>query len=202
MKRNEGSIIAISSHDALDQAVRAIRRGDTIVFPTETAYGLGCDATSASAVAKIFAIKNRPASKSLPVIVGSIAMVKKYVRWNECAHNLAKKWWPGPLTLQLVANRTLPVVASDGSLALRVPAMEFIRLLSLRSGVPLVATSANSAGGKTRYSIRGVLHELARSAVQPDLIIDGGRLPRRKPSTIVDARTLKPVIVRQGSIHI
>lgn len=194
-------IIKINNPKALAKAVAVIKAGGTVVFPTETAYALGGDATSKQAIANIFLIKNRPKDIALPTIVASVEMAKQYGSWNVVAESLARKWWPGPLTLLLKARKKLPVAAQDNSLAMRVSSLLFTRELSKKSGVPLVSTSANASGGKTRYSIVGILNDFAEKYL-PDLIIDAGRLPRRKPSTIVDVRGVDPVVVRQGLIHI
>lgn len=194
-------IIQCSNPKALAKAVAIIKSGGTVVFPTETAYALGCDATSKKAIANIFLIKNRPVEKSLPIIVASVEMARQYAVWNDLAGQLAKKWWPGPLTLLVKARKKLPMAAPDNSLAMRVPSLLFTRELSKKAGVPLVSTSANASGGKTRYSIAGIVNDFSDQHL-PDLIIDAGRLPRRKPSTIVDGRGVDPVVVRQGSIHI
>ncbi len=173
-----------------------LKKGGIIVYPTETAYGLGCDATNQKAVNVVFKIKNRKKSKTLPLIVGSVKMVKKYCTVSVLEEGLIKKYWPGALTLVLgVKKNILPrlaigCVAKDKTVAIRVSKNKMAQLISLKLDQPIVSTSANLSGKKECYSIAEVVKNLCPNQVKCQLeksilLVDGGRLKKQKPSTIV-----------------
>jgi len=178
------------------------------IYPTETSYAIGCDATNAAAVRGVFRLKGRERGKPLPLIVASRAMAERYAQFTPLARRLAAHYWPGPLTIVAVgrkpkagSRRLAPgVVAANGTIALRISSHPIARALSRRLGRPMVATSANRSGGPPAFSMR------AAQRAFPDArgmwIIDAGALPRRKPSTIVDARGSKPIILRQGAVSL
>jgi len=184
----------------LVNAVRVIRRGGVIAYPTETAYGLGALATNQRAVAKIFAMKGRLEKKPLPLIVASQSMAERFFYFSSAERALARRYWPGPLTMLLRPRRRFPrgVAGTDGRVAVRVSGSAFARAIARRLGKPITATSANRSGGKTCYSISCVRRGLRAPA--PELILDGGTLPRRKPSTIVKIQKGAIKILRQGSV--
>lgn len=178
-----------------------------LLYPTETAYAIGCDATNTRVVQAIFRLKGRGRGKSLPLIVASRAMAERYAVFTPLARRLARMYWPGPLTLVLRARRRFPIgiAVADGSIALRVSAHPIARALSRQLGRPIVATSANRSGKPPCFSARAACEALFPRAVQlgvPLDTIDFGTLPRRRPSTIVDARGITPIILRSGSIPI
>jgi L-threonylcarbamoyladenylate synthase len=148
--------VEIIDQKNLDKAVLALQNGQTIVFPTETSYGLGCDATNQDAVDKIFKIKGRKSDKPLLVVVPDIEMAKKYLVWNDLLEDLASKYWPGPLTVvgeySKKDNLAKGVVATDNTIAVRVTDFPLTKLLSEKLNRPLVATSANlSDAGNNRW---------------------------------------------------
>lgn len=178
----------------LRKALRVLREGGIILYPTETSYALGCDAGNSKARVRIFKIKGRSKSKELPLIVGSEAMARRLYRVNALAARLMKKYWPGPLTLLLDARR------GGKSAAIRVPGSVIARVLSRRLGRPIVSTSANLSGKQACFSARTALRQLRGKGI--DLVLDAGRLHRRKPSAIVDARCGQLCILRRGSKEI
>lgn len=191
----------------IQAAVNYLKKGGVIVYPTETAYALGCDATNMWVVRRVFKIKKRPLGKTLPLIAGSLAMVKRYCRLAGLEQKLAKKHWPGPLTLILRYKTQKTryklakgVMAKDKTVAIRVSGGKIARALSRRLGRPIISTSANLAGGGECYSVPEVKKQLGR---QPEiLILDGGRLKKRKPSTIAKIKDGRVEVLRQGSIKI
>lgn len=134
----------------IKEAVALLKNGKVIVFPTETSYGIGCDATNQEAVNRIFKIKNRDSNKPLLIVVPTVDMAKKYLQWNKILESLAGKYWPGALTI--VGQRRMDgelaegVAAEDGTVAVRVTAHPIAKAFSGEMGKPLVATSANVSG--------------------------------------------------------
>ena len=192
---------------SIREIVGVLHRGETIVYPTETCYGLGCDATNAAAVGKVFVIKKRPPEKSVLVIMADIDMAKKYVVWNDTIDKLAKKYWPGPLTIVADACErevVLPpgVMGLDGLIAFRISSHPLASSICQTLGRPLVSTSANIAAEPEPYNIDSVIKMFQDESAQPDIVIDAGGLPVTKPSTIVRVRDNNVEVMRQGEIFI
>ena len=183
----------------LAEALAALRAGQIVIFPTETSYGLGCDASNQEAVDKIFSIKQRRSDKPLLVVVPDIEMAKKYLVWNDLLEDLSKKYWPGPLTVVGEYNQkealAMGVVAADNTIAVRVTDFPLTKFLSESLGGPLVATSANLADA-------GDIYDSKKIEVKSDILIDGGVLPRNPPTTIVSVVGNNLQILRQGQIQI
>lgn len=183
-----------------------LAEGKTIVYPTETCYGLGADATHPMGVDSIFTIKKRQKEKTVLVIMSDIAMVKEYVHWNEHAAALADRYWPGPLTLVLHAKHPeqfpAGIVKEDGTLAVRVTEHPFAQALVRALGKPIVSTSANIASMESPYDIDAIRQMFTGQKNQPDLVLDAGDLPHKAPSTIcrVDERGVH--VLRQGDLII
>lgn len=204
----------------LSPFISHLRRGGLIIYPTETAYALGCDATNQKAVDLVFKIKHRPKNKPLPLIASSLAMVRRYCRLSATEERLARRYWPGPLTLVVPSLRSLPagkagrglrgglvkgVVAKNGTVAIRVSSHPIARELSRGLGRPIVSTSANISGKGESYSVeevKGQLKNVGADNYPPILVIDGGRLPKRKTSTIMKIEKGKVKILRQGEVEI
>lgn len=178
-------------------AASALDEGAIAIFPTETCYGIGCDATDETAVRRIFEIKKRNKKKALPVIVNDIQTAERYCYITPTAELLAKKFMPGPLTLVVKARGNLPkaLTASSGKIAFRISSNKIANALAKELGKPLVATSANPGGKGEIYSGKEAIEKFAQCV---DIIIDAGALKKRKPSTIYD--TLSNKILRAGEI--
>jgi len=190
----------------IDEIIAQLKTGRTVVFPTETSYGLGCDATNKFAVDKIFQIKKREADKPLLVLVSSIEEAKKYLVWDEMLEKLSKKYWPGALTIiGLCKNpNALPrgVVSQSGKLAVRVSADKWLKEITNRLGCPLVATSANISGQNNIYNSLEAENIFSAQILKPDILVDGGQIPIVKPTTIVEVENGVCSIVRQGDLKI
>jgi L-threonylcarbamoyladenylate synthase len=186
------------SDDAVAMCASVVKGGGVIVFPTDTIYGIGCDPYNDSAVERIFAIKGRDEKKPLPVLSYSIQDAEKIVSLGDAGKALAKKYWPGALTIVApVVDRKIShgVMAGGKSLAVRVPANACVLLL-LRHCRYLVGTSANPSGGKPLKSAQEVL----RSSLDGyDALLDGGPVEKGIESTIVDVAG-DPKILREGAI--
>ncbi len=184
------------------EAVRILKEGGVVVFPTETAYALGCDARNAKAVRRVYALKGRSRRKPLACIAADTAMVRKFFLLSPLSSLLAKRHWPGPLTLVLpVRDARLRRALGLRAAGVRVTPHPVAAALAAGLGAPIVATSANRSGRGACYSLRSVLSSLGRDANRL-VTIDGGRLPRRKPSTVVGFRRGKPIVFREGPIII
>lgn len=188
-----------------EEVVAELRTGATLVYPTETCYGLGCDATNADAVARVFAIKKRQGNKPVLMVMPNVEMLIEYVEWNETLENLAQKYWPGPLTVvaPLKAGVKLPpgVVGEDGTIAFRVTSHPLPVALAQALGRPLVSTSANLAAHASPYEFAAVISMFATQLIQPDILIDAGALPHRSPTTIVRLGAAGEIeILRQGDL--
>lgn len=181
------------------QAVAIMKSGGLVVYPTETAYALGCDAKSVKGVKRIFSVKKRDASKPLPMIAASSAMAKRFLKLDRYGAALAEAFWPGPLTLVAPSSiRLAPGIASKkGEISIRVSPNIIAVALSKALGRPIVSTSANLSGGPTPYDAPAVLASLGS---MPDVILDSGPLSKTAVSTIVRPGHGVVEILREGPI--
>lgn len=170
----------------LQKAVDAVKDGKVLVCPTDTVYGLICDADNKKAVEKIYKIKNRPKNKFLPIFVRDIEMAKKLVEINSKQEEFLKKVWPGAVTVVIEKKRS----------ALRIPNNKFLINLIKRVG-PLAETSANISGEPSTAKIKEVLKYFKGREYQPDLVLDAGDLKPARPSKVIDLTGPKSVILRK-----
>ena len=186
--------------DAAERAVVALRAGGLVVIPTDTVYGIAVDATVAGATDALFAAKGRPRTVPIAVLVADEAAA-----WSvaadpapDAARQLARRWWPGALTL--IVRRagwwTADLGDDGGTVGLRCPDHDWVRGLCRQTG-PLATTSANRHGGPTPPDATGVAALLGGSV---DLVVDGGRLGGTA-STVVDCTGARPVVVREGRLR-
>jgi len=186
--------------EALAEAVRCLRAGGLVAFPTETVYGLGADATNAKAIARLYDAKGRPAFNPLIAHVLDAAAARGLGVLHPVAARLAEVFWPGPLTLVVPRQADCPVaeLASAGlaTIALRVPAHSVARDLLTAFGRPIVAPSANRSG---HVSPTTAQHVLADLRARIDLVLDGGPTPVGLESTIV-ACIGEPTLLRPGGL--
>jgi len=185
----------------MKEIIKSLKQGKTIVYPTETAYGLGGDFLNKKTREKIYQIKKRVKSKDLSVVANSLSMVKKYCHLNKEEEKLAKKYWPGPLTIVLRVKPKFQKILGQ-TLAARVPDSKIARDLSRGLGKPLIATSANISGKATCYSAENVLKQFRNSKIKPDIVIDDGELEKVPVSTIVKVEDGGVVVLREGKILI
>ena len=182
-------------------AATALREGKLVAFPTETVYGLGGDATSDRAVAAIYAAKGRPSFNPLIVHVGSLAAAARLVEVNPLAELLARRFWPGALTLVLPrkprCGLSLLVSAGLDSAAIRVPAHPAAQGLLSMAGLPLAAPSANPSG---KMSPTRAEHVAASLGDKVAMILDGGPCKVGLESTVVSLLNTTPKILRPGGI--
>ena len=187
-------IIKAKDKNAIPLAVDVLKSNGIIIYPTETSYGIGVDATKSKTVRKIFKIKVRERDKPISIIVSSLDMAKRHVIIDALTRRLAKKFMPGPLTL-ISRKKNLPDILSKNTIAWRIPSHPFALALVKKFGKPVTATSANKSGKPQMYKINDVIKSFPGSV---DLIIDAGNLPRRRPSTVFDASNKK--VLRKGPV--
>lgn len=171
----------------LSKAVEAIKSGKVLVCPTDTVYGLVCDAGNKKAVDKIYKIKKRPKNKLLPVFVKDIKMAKKFVKINSKQEKFLKKTWPGAVTAVLKKEEP----------AIRIPNYKFVLELIERIGGPLTESSANISGKPASTKIKEVLRQFEGKKYQPDLVIDAGNLKPSRPSQVIDLTGPEPKVLRK-----
>lgn len=184
---------------AIDEAVAILRQGGTIVYPTDTVYGLGCNATDEFAVRHVYDIKQRSA-KPLPVLVRNMAWAEEVVFLNDAQRKLCAKFWPGKFTLIFPKKEVIPAIVTTGlpNVGIRVANYPFTDKLLGAFGYPLVSTSANLSGGEATGDINKIIKEFAHLPRRPDLVIDAGVLPPSNPSVLIDCTTEKPKVLRVG----
>jgi L-threonylcarbamoyladenylate synthase len=172
---------------AVETANRLIQKGGVVVVPTDTVYGLLANAANENAVKKIYAIKDRPQGKPLPVFVKNMAMAKKLAKISAKQQEFLETKWPGKFTAILFRKPDAKIFgADDKTIALRIPFYAFANSLLETANQPLAATSANLSGLPAATKIDEVLNQLARAAIMPDLVINAGDLDDSKPSIIAD----------------
>ncbi|ASJ02281.1 threonylcarbamoyl-AMP synthase [Thermococcus profundus] len=197
--------VVIPMRDGLDErrlrvAARFIREGELVAFPTETVYGLGGDALNRDAVLKIFKAKGRPADNPLIVHIADFEMLYELAREvPKEAELLAKRFWPGPLTLVLPKAEKVPKETTGGldSVAVRMPSHEIALALIRESGRPIAAPSANISGKPSPTLAEHVIDDFyGRIAC----IVDGGETPIGVESTVIDLTSWPPVLLRPGGL--
>jgi len=171
--------------NATQSCLEALGRGGTIIFPTETCYGLGADATNARAVERVYTLKGRPQEKHIAIACSSLEMARKYIRVNADVRALAHAFLPGPLT-----------IVSQGQ-SFRIPDHRFTLALISQFGKPLTATSANTSGAVSLYAIADLIHHFDGLV---DVIVDAGDLLSRQASTVYDVDTKR--VLREGPISL
>ena len=153
-------------------AVQILKKGGVVMYPTDTAYGLAADIEGGAGIENIFKIKGRIKQKTLPLIAGSRAMADKYVNWTPMGKKLAKKFWPGHLTLVLESRISRKHIIKQSKIAIRVPDNKIAQMISKKLGRPITSTSANISGKNECYSVVEFLNQAIGKKWLPDLIFD------------------------------
>ncbi len=186
---------------SLSKAAEILRGGGIVAFPTETVYGLGANALNAEAVAKVFEVKGRPSTSPLIVHVSSIEQARRYVTdWPREAEELARKYWPGPLTIVLPKSAKIPDIVTAGlpTVGIRVPSHPIALQLIEEAGVPIAAPSANRFKHVSPTTAEHVYEEFG-DAVE---VIDGGSSQVGIESTVVSFAGGKMTLLRPGMISL
>lgn len=189
-------MIAEPGAGGVAEAVAALRRGEVVAVATDTVYGLVCDPAAPAAVEAVYRLKGRPAGLELTLLAAAVAQLEGLVRWTEPAAELARRFWPGPLSLVLpVGQRRLVVPRAGGTLSVRVPGHPVTQMLLERSG-PLASTSANPHGVAPANTAAEVVEQFGDAVA---VVLDGGR-PGGVASTIIDCSVTPPRVLREGPI--
>ena len=183
----------------IERAARVVSEGGVIAFRTDTFYGLGADPFNAPAVAKVRALKGREENKPILLLLADASVLDRFITDRSAAFDeVAKKFWPGALTIVGRAVPELPaeITAGTGTVGVRVPADAEVRDLVRVCGGALTATSANPSGREPARSAREVRGYFGDAI---DLVIDGGEVTATEPSTVLDVTTSPMRIVRRGA---
>ncbi len=182
--------------EALEAAKECLRKGGVIALATETVYGLLTRWDSSQGRERLYAMKHRPASKRLQMLAPSVeAAAKAGVRSSASLEALARRFWPGPLTL------VVPDLSGTDTIGLRIPRHPFLLRLMEETGLVCAATSANLSGNPPATTLQEGLKDLA---LPPDLALDGGviSITQGAASTVVSLVAQPPVLLRQGTISL
>ncbi|HVZ12349.1 MAG TPA: L-threonylcarbamoyladenylate synthase [Patescibacteria group bacterium] len=186
----------------LKKAIKVAKEGGIIIFPTDTAFGIGCRIDDDRAVKKLFKIRRRSPEKAVPVLVSSVEMAERFAESiNSKAYKLMKSYWPGGLTIVIPCKKELiPEFVRGGgdTIGVRMPGHTTTIELIRGIGVPILAPSANFSGENTPYTYSDLSPELISIV---DFVMSG-RCSLKKASTVVDCSTKIPKILRRGAVDV
>ena len=201
------SIISNCTATSVDDAAATLIKGDLVAFPTETVYGLGADATNKDAIARIYKVKGRPVGHPLIVHISSLANLDQWARdIPEYAVNLARAFWPGPMTLILPRTDLAKdfITGSQDNVGIRIPshtvALALLKEFEDQGGLGVAAPSANRFGAVSPTTASAVEIELTDYLSENDQILDGGPCLVGVESTIINCTQDQPSILRPGAI--
>jgi L-threonylcarbamoyladenylate synthase len=193
------AFLKMSTEEQVELAIEVLKEGGVVAFPTDTVYGIGANAFTEQAVAKIYQIKQRPRHLALPLLISSKADLERVARSvPEIAWRLAERFLPGGLTLVLKKAAVVPdIVAPGDTVAVRIPDHPIPIALIRGLGAPLIGTSANESGRASPVTAEEVRAQLGNRV---DFIVDGGRCRWGVESTVVDVSGEFPRILREGVV--
>lgn len=186
---------------AVSEAVKFLREGKIIVYPTDTIYGIGCDAFNEAAVKKIFEIKKRNGGKPLSVIVKDVSKIKEISFIDKEKEKVAASIFPGPYTLVFPGPRNIPKIITGGqnSIGIRIPDNLITKNISQHFKNPIVTTSVNLSGEEPLNDPFKIAEYFKNKDFAPDLILDCGKIKDARPSIVVDLTRKIPQILRSGA---
>jgi L-threonylcarbamoyladenylate synthase len=197
-------IISVADSNIIKLACEVLLRGELVIYPTETCYGIAVDATNESAVTKLLTYKG-DRHRQVAIAVANQEMVEKYVEVNKIAQNLYTHFLPGPITVISESKHTVDqrLESATGGLGIRIPKHDFALELIKSFGKPITATSANTSGKKEPYSLSDwQTYTTKERQEMVSLFLDAGKLADRPTSTVVDTTLNDPQILRQGELII
>ena len=192
--------LPLGIQEQVEQGISILRQGGIVAFPTDTVYGLGACVSTRQAVERVYAVKERPRNMALPLLLADTSQLTKVAEpVPPIAWLLIDLFFPGALTIVLHRFNLVPDIVTGGGLtvALRIPAHPIPVALAQGLGEPIVGTSANLSGRPSPLTA-GEVHSQFGNKI--DLIIDGGRCPGGKESTVIDVTGETPVVLREGAI--
>ncbi len=195
-------VLPATDTEALAHAVRLLRAGKVIAFPTDTVYGVGAHGFSVRAIDQLFLVKNRGRDKPIPYLLANPSdLTLVAIDIPHTAHVLASRFWPGGLTLVVPASTRVPRILTAGGdrIAVRVPHHPTTRALIDALRAPLAATSANVSGARDPSTASQVVEQLSGRI---PLVLDGGATRGNIPSTVVDVTADPPMVLRIGVISV
>lgn len=184
----------------VEEGISVLKQGGIVAFPTDTVYGLGACATNQQAVERVYEVKGRPQNMALPLLLAHISQISEVAEpVPQIAWLLARNFLPGALTLVLPKSNSVPdfVTAGGETVAVRIPAHPIPVALIDALGAPVIGTSANLSGKPSALTADEVYSQFGNKI---DLVIDGGKCPGGRESTIVDVTGETPVVLREGAI--
>src|SRR5574344_567591 len=184
----------------LEDCCKIIKNDGVIIFPTETVYGIGANATSKEAVEKIFKIKKRPLNKAINIMVADINQIEKYaIIKNDIERKIIQKFMPGPITIILNKKNVIPdiVTAGNAKIGIRIPDNKIALEILKQCKVPIAAPSANISGEESGINIQSIQSDFDGKI---DAFIDGGTSKLAQASAIVEVVNNEIIIHRQGKI--
>ena len=184
----------------IERGISVLKQGGLVAFPTDTVYGLGASVNIHQAVERIYKVKERPRNMALPLLLAHASQISEVAELvPPIAWLLVRNFLPGALTIVLYKSNSVPdiITAGERTVAVRVPAHPIPVALAEGVGTPIVGTSANLGGKPSLLTADEVYSQLGDKI---DLVIDGGRCPGGRESTIVDVTGEKPVLLREGAI--
>ncbi len=188
-----------NSKEVIKKTIEVLNRGGLIIFPTETTYGAGVDATNQKAVNKLLKYKSRREGKPLSIAVANKQQAQKYIKINKQAENIINQFLPGPVTVVSYSNNNLAkgVISEFNTLGIRIPDHPLILQLLQEYQKPITATSANASGKKRPYNITDILNNLSsKQKGLINLVLNQGELPHNDPSTVIDTTLSTPITLR------
>lgn len=197
-------ILKSATKEVLHEVGEILKKGGSIVYPTDTVYGLGVNPFDDFAVRRLFRIKKRPETKPVPLIVKSIAMAKKLAYIDARKEKILRALWPGAVSVVLHKRDIISDLISAGTstVALRIPDSEFcLGLMKVFNG-PTTSTSANISGEQAMNNPKSIYDRFKKETYRPNLIIDGGVLETNQASTVIDFTGERVKITRVGPVKL
>ena len=192
--------LSLKIQQQVEKGLSILKQGGIVAYPTDTVYGLGACAGLPGAIERVYKVKERPLNMPLPLLLADVSQITEVAEpVPPIAWVLIHSFLPGALTLVLSKSASVPDIVSGGgtTIAIRIPAHLVPVALVEGLGAPIVGTSANLSGRPSPLTAEEVYSQLGDKI---DLVIDGGRCPGGKESTIIDVTGVKPVILREGAI--
>jgi len=200
-----------SEKNILLKIKKSLKKGQVLVLPTDTVYGLVSDAKNEEAVKTIFKIKKRDLSKPIGIFVRDIKMAKRFAKIDQEKERFARRYWPGKTTFIFRRNQSenssrtgllSELVGTKDTIGIRIPDYKLIQELFKEIDFPLAQTSVNISKEPALLKIKDIIAQFKNQKIKPGLIIEAGDLDKSKPSTVVDLTTKEPKVLRQGDVII